>query len=151
MAKYQNKNKSVIDRAFERFQKQYVSTMSQGLVEIAEAALAYLVSCHENDPIHKHHIEDDNTIGYAVGFRGATLVASFGYEGGGGENARFPGNAAKKAEELVMSRKDGWSLVVLSEMDGWYDWTFEDEALVGSTKNFTRENFLKFFKQISAK
>ena len=150
MAKYQNRNKSVIGGAFDRFYNQYVSTMSQGLVEIAEAALAYLVSCHENDPVHKRHIDEKNTIGYAVGFNGNTLIASFGYEGGG-EDADLPGSAREMAEELVMRRKDGWSLVVLSEMDGWYDWQWEDEALVGSTKNFTRENFLKFFKQISAK
>jgi len=144
MAKYQSQNNRVISAAFKRFREQYMTTMTQGYCEIAEMALEYLAQVHRNSPDHQRHIEEVNTIGYAVGYNGQ-IITSHGY-GGSGEGD-LSGQAREMAESIVAGHPSGWSLAVLSEMDGWYDYIWEDE-LIGSTMEFTRQNFLKFFRQI---
>ena len=145
MAKYQNQNNRVISAAFKRFQEQYIATMTQGFCDLAVKALDYLVEVHRNSEDHHRHIEDANTVGYAVGYNGQIIV-SHGYAGS--DEGDLPGQAKEVAESIVAGHPSGWSLAVLSEMDGWYDYIWEDE-LIGSTMGFTRLNFLQFFRQVT--
>lgn len=144
MAKYQSQNSRVISAAFKRFREQYMTTMTQGYCEIAEMALEYLAQVHRNSEDHHRHIQDANTIGYAVGYNGQ-IITSHGYAGS--DEGELPGRAKEMAESIIAGHTSGWSLAVLSEMGDWYDYIWEDE-LIGSTMGFTRLNFLKFFRQI---
>ena len=147
MAKYQAKNSRVISNAFERFKVQYNQAMIDGLTEIAKKALDYLVTLHDNDDTHRKHINENNTMGYAVGCDGSVIVSSFGFEGGFGNDT--DGHAAQMAEALIAGEKKGWSLIVLSDMtNDWYDVAWEEVALQDKTFEFTRDSFDKFFKQI---
>lgn len=145
MATYQSRNNNVINAAFRRFKEQYHQTMVEGLTEIAKKALAYLVELHESDPTHHEHIIETNTIGYAVGCDGSVVISSFGHPGDGDGRT---GHASELAESVILGKKSGWSVVVLSEMEGWYNEDFERLVLLGKTVEFTRDNFHEFFRKI---
>lgn len=142
MATYQAQNKSTIARAFSRFRKEEEDIIREGMVTVAEFGMQYLIQAHKQFQEGLHHPEEDDTIAYAVGYNG-TVIETGAHSGGGGD---IPGDAMNKAAALL-SGTQGWSAIILSDMEGWYrvDW---EMGFLHSSADEIRDNFTKYFKPV---
>jgi hypothetical protein len=137
-------NRAVIDNAFDRFRKRKDTIVQAGIVKLAEAGLEYLLEAHDLEPQAHHHPEEENTMAYAVAHDGQ-IVASGCHHGG--ISPDFPGEAEQKARDLV-SGKSGWTVLIISDMLGWYVWDWEWMFLEVTMEDI-KTHFHDFFKPIA--
>lgn len=143
MAKYQTQNKRIIERAFSRFRKEEEDILREGAIRIGKAGLDFLLEAHENFQEQLLHPEETDTLGYAVAYNGG-IVDSAAHIGG--DTGDLPGSAKEEAERLLSGTK-GWMIIVLSDMDNWYRWDWEEDFLMYSSDEI-KANFNKYFKPI---
>lgn len=142
MAGYQSKNEKVIRNAFTRFRANVDRIIENGMRNLAQAGMAFLVDAHDSHRDNMMHTEEVDTLGYAVAHNG-TIIESGSYKGGGDD---FPGDAMNKAKALLAGTS-GWVAIILSEMEGWYRVDWEQDFLHYSADQ-VRQNFRKFFKPV---
>lgn len=142
MAGYQSQNRQVIKNAFKRLRQSEYDTVKAGAIAVAEAGLQYVIDAHEGSPYMMHHLEEKDTMAYAVAYDGV-IVAAKSHEGG---DSDLPGSAMGTAKSIV-SQSHGWVIIVLSDMAGWYRADWEVNFLNYSADEI-RANFHKFFKPV---
>ena len=125
---YQAKNLAAIQRGFDRLRKAEYERCKQGMINLAQAGLLYLVDAHEMYNIQEshHHLNEDNTLAWAVAYNG-TIVASGDLEGALGHGDSFddiPGEARQRAEAAIKGTS-GWVAIIFSSMEGWYNEEWE--------------------------
>lgn len=120
-----SKNRMAILRGFDRLRAAENQTAFDGIRKIGENALDLVVQFHREYDGSMIHINEDNTLAYAVAYDGAT-IESRGYLGG---DYDMPGEASQEAEDILSSTK-GYAAIVLSDMtQDWYNATLELDFL----------------------
>lgn len=143
MTGYRTQNRNTITKSFRRLRNSEERTMREGMVKVAKAGMDYLLEAHDNHPIAHEHPEEENTMAYAVAHNG-TIVESGNHHGSGSED--MPGNALSKAASLL-SGTQGWTAVILSEMEGWYRADWEINFLQSSADEI-RDKFYTYFHKV---
>ena len=111
---YKARNSTTIKRAFANFKAREEALCEVMMRNAARDGLNKLIEAHELSVQlfgHEHsmHLDETNTLGYALAHDG-TIVESGCHEGGG-----FRGGALGMAQDLVRGKK-GWVAVILADM-----------------------------------
>ncbi len=143
MAEYKQRNIQTINRAFARLLANEERAILDGMERLANAGIEYLIEAHNLHAMFMNHTQEDNTIGWALAHNGKVLK-SRRYDGGGGD---LPGEAEEKARRIA-EKTSGWTVIILSDMDGWYRQDLEIEFLTDAAFGITQD-FNKFFKKVN--
>lgn len=111
---YRLRNRNAIKRGFSRLSTYAKNTCEAVMVNVARDGLARLIQAHEiSDQLfgHEHnwHLDETNTLGYALAHDG--VIVESGYHDGGG----WRGGALNMAKDAVSGTK-GWVAVILADM-----------------------------------
>ena len=127
-ANYRKRNQTAIKRGFKSLQS-YAEGMSDIVMRnIARDGLNKLIEMHEISAQYLDHnlywhLDESNTMGYALAHDGIIVESGF-HEGGGSRGA-----ALSMAQDAVRGKK-GWVAVVLSDMQQMhYIFSAEEDAL----------------------
>jgi hypothetical protein len=143
MVGYQAENDRVIGKAFGRLRSDESSIVKNAMVKMAEEGMEFLLSAHAAaEHPAENHPKEDNSIGYAIAHNG--VVIKSGNHNGGMDGV--PREARQEAERLL-SGTVGWRGMVLSDMEGWYNFEWEEDFLAISADK-VRANFSKYFKRV---
>ena len=142
MSDYRTENKNTIDKAIARFKKESFEAIKQGMCKLAEAGMEYLVEAHNRHDTAMMHPHENNTMAYVVAYKGA-IVKSFSYNGNDDD---LPGEAKEMAEALAAQSQE-WVVILLSDMQSWYNYAYEVSFLTDS-KDTIKANFHNYFKRV---
>lgn len=145
MTSLTNKNAETIKRAFDRLRSVEYRVVHEGMIRVARAGLDYLVESHVFSGDFTHHVEETNTLAWAVAYKGS-VVSSGSHSGGDND---IPGRAKEIAEAIAKEHPTGWIAIVLSEMEGYYNVQQEVDFL-NDTILFTKDNFFEHFRPYNA-
>ena len=142
MAGHEQRNRTVIEKAFARLRQRKESAIADGMYGLLNAALDYLHEAHEG---WMHHENESDTLGWALIHNGRILEAVSQSKGEWTPH----GDALGRLQEIAGSvPSNAWVGVVLSDMaNNWYRVDWEMEFLARSADE-VRANFNQFFKPI---
>ena len=140
------RNRTVIEAAFAKFRATEFAIIRQGMINIAQAGLLYLVDAHEifNLQDSHNHLNEDNTLAWAVAYNGQTVDC--GDLQGSTDDESYPGDASAEARALL-KETTGWVAVIYSSMEGWYRFDWE-EMYLRYTRDMIYADFDRIFKRV---
>lgn len=136
-------NSQTIDYCLKSLTLQANNTILEGMEKVARAGLQYLIDAHNAHSGLMLHTTEVNTLAWALAHDGHVVKAGC-HEG---NEFDLPGNAQSKAEEIA-SHTHGWTVIILSDMEGWYREDYEMDFLVDAQFGVA-DNFHTFFKKFS--
>lgn len=118
------------------------------MVEVLDEALDELKMCHYDHPIAHHHVEETDTLGWALVHNG-NVVKAVAHDGGIVTSA----SALRTLREIVSECSHiGWYGIVCSDVTNnryrvWYrlDW---EMSFLNYTASYTEHNILQYLKKI---
>lgn len=135
-------NKQAILRGFTRLRTVEEQTALNGMRKVGETGLDLVVQYHREHDSDMIHLNEDDTLAYAVAHDGK-VVASGNHSGG---DFDMPGEATEEAKDLLASTK-GYAAIVLSDMaQPWYNATYELDFLTRA-RGEIETSINEFFKQ----
>lgn len=138
-ANYRTRNKSAIARGFRKLQKDAENTCGVFMRNVARDMLMQLLRFHDEHE-RLHHVDEKNTLAYALAHNG-TIIEN-GYHHGGEDD--LPGQAMEIAQSIVSGAK-GWVAVVVSEMQGWYNYADEEDMLHSTASEIQKKSLSSLF------
>lgn len=144
MAGYQQRNKSVIERAFKRLSVNKDRVIEEGMKDLLENAMLYALGEHDNR--HWLHKSTANSYGWALLHNGEAVAHKVN------EGRHGDGNAL--SDLMAVSREvsqTGWVGILLASLHGDRPMYFAvdyEEGLLEETADHASDNFKRFFKPI---
>lgn len=145
MARYQQRNNTVIRKAFARLLGSKERVIEEGMKDLLENAMLYAIGEHDNR--HWLHKSTANSYGWTLLHNGEAVAHKVN-EGRHGDGNAF-------SDMMNVSREvsqTGWVGILLASLHGdrpmYFAVTYE-EGLLEETADHARESFERFFKPIA--
>ena len=135
-------NKRKIDYAFKRLRLNEKNVILDGMEKLAKAAIDYLIEAHDAHAMFMSHTQETDTLAWALAQDGRVLRSGF-HNGGDGD---LPGGAVRKAQDIASGTR-GWTVIILSDMEGWYREDLEMDFLVNADYG-VMQDFHTFFRKV---
>lgn len=146
MARYENRNKATIDKAFNRFINREEALITDGMYGLLNAGLEYLHEAHEMHRPGMAHETESDTLGWALIHNGKILEVVSQSKGEWTPHGDAIGRLQALAAETPMG---AWVGIILSDMaNNWYRVDYE-MSFLGYSADEVRDHFHEFFKPIT--